>query len=160
MNISVSEILLWLFVINLGIAYGAGLYEARIILPQWFPKSSDTEFRVDGDAMCQANTGLRFWAFVTTMPLSLLALANLVTALQSQGLRHEWWLAAAVITLVERIGTFGFFIPTALKLMRANTLPALTATKMASRWMCLNHVRNALVLLGWLAALKTFSLSQ
>ena len=31
----IPDILLWLFVINLGIAFGAGLYEQRIILPQW-----------------------------------------------------------------------------------------------------------------------------
>ena len=31
----VVSILLWLFVINLGIAFGAGLYESRIAVPQW-----------------------------------------------------------------------------------------------------------------------------
>ena len=25
----------WLFVINLGVAFGAGLYEARVVIPQW-----------------------------------------------------------------------------------------------------------------------------
>jgi hypothetical protein len=29
-----KEIVLWLFVINLGIAFGAGLYEARVVIPQ------------------------------------------------------------------------------------------------------------------------------
>jgi hypothetical protein len=110
--------------------------------------------------MRQTDTGLRFWAFVTTLPLSLLTHANLVTALQSQGSRRDWWLAAGAITLVERLGTFAFFIPTAVKLMRADNLPAFTAAKSASLWMRLNHVRNALVLLGWLAALKTLSLSK
>ncbi len=32
---TVSRVLLWLFVINLGIALGAGLYEARIVVPEW-----------------------------------------------------------------------------------------------------------------------------
>jgi hypothetical protein len=32
---SVTEILLWLFVMNLGIVCGAGIYEARIVIPQW-----------------------------------------------------------------------------------------------------------------------------
>jgi hypothetical protein len=31
----IQEILLWLFVTNLGIAFGAGLYEQRIIWPQF-----------------------------------------------------------------------------------------------------------------------------
>jgi hypothetical protein len=30
-----KEIVLWLFVIDLGIAFGAGIYEARVVIPQW-----------------------------------------------------------------------------------------------------------------------------
>jgi hypothetical protein len=47
----VPEIVLWLFVINLGIAFGAGLYEKRIILPQWFPTAAESGFRVDSEAI-------------------------------------------------------------------------------------------------------------
>jgi hypothetical protein len=160
MNQYIPEILLWLFVMNLGIAYGAGLYEKRIVLPQWFSKSEESEFSVNSDAMRQTNTGLRLWAYVTTVPLTLLTLANLVVALQSQDPRHDWWLTAVVITLVERIGTFAFFIPTASRLMNAETVPAATVSTMVSRWVRLNYVRDALTLIGWLAALKTFSLPQ
>jgi Domain of unknown function (DUF1772) len=155
----IPDILLWLFVMNLGIAYGAGLYEKRIVLPQWFSKSEESEFRVNSDAMRQTNTGLRFWAYVTTVPLTMLTLANLVVALQSQDPRHDWWLAAVIIILVERIGTFAFFIPTAIELMNAE-MPAATVSTMVSRWIDLNYVRDALTLIGWLAALKTFSLPQ
>ncbi len=149
----VPEILLWLFVINLGIAFGAGLYEQRIVLPQWFNSSSEPGLRVDSAAMRSADTGRRFWAFVSTGPLTLLTLANLVVAWESQGQRHEWWLGA-----VERIATFSYFIPTAIRLMRAETLPPPKVEAMASQWMAVNHVRAALTLLGWLAALKTLSL--
>ena len=31
----VPKVLLWLFVINLGIALGAGIYEQRIVISQW-----------------------------------------------------------------------------------------------------------------------------
>jgi hypothetical protein len=154
----VSEILLWLFVINLGIAFGAGLYEQRIILPQWFRRSAEPGIRVDIAAMRSTDTGRRFWAFVTTVPLTLLTVANLVAAWGSQGQRHEWWLGAALITLVERITTFSYFIPTAIRLMSAETLPPAKVEAMASRWMAINYVRAALGLIGWLAALKTFSI--
>jgi hypothetical protein len=154
----VPEILLWLFVINLGIAFGAGLYEQRIILPQWFSSSSEPGVRVNSAAMRSADTGRRFWAFVTTVPLTLLTLANLAVAWESQGPRHEWWLGAAVITLVERIATFSYFIPTAIRLMRAETLPPAKVEALASQWMAVNHLRAALILLAWLAALKTLSL--
>jgi hypothetical protein len=31
----VPQVLLWLFVINLGIAFGAGIYESRVVVPRW-----------------------------------------------------------------------------------------------------------------------------
>ena len=136
----------------------AGLYEKRIVLPMWFSKSAEAGLRVNSEAMRQTNTGPRFWAFTTTVPLTLLTLANLAVALRSQGPRHNWWVAAAAITLLERIGTFTFFIPTAIKLMKVETLSAATASALASRWMRLNYVRDALALIGWLAALRTLSL--
>lgn len=61
-----TTILLWLFVINLGIAFGAGLYEARVVIPSWrnLPPRA------------WPNTGVLFWVYVTTVPLTLLTLAN------------------------------------------------------------------------------------
>ena len=45
-------------------------------LPQWFSKSEKSGFRVNSEAMRQTNTGLRFWAYVTTVPLCLRTLAR------------------------------------------------------------------------------------
>lgn len=154
----IPDVLLWLFVVNHGIAFGAGLYEQRIVLPQWFDRSSELGIRVDSAAMRRTDTGRRFWAFVTTVPLTMLTLANLVVAWQSQGPRHEWWLGAALITLVERITTFSYFIPRAVRLMQAEAIPPAKVEAMASQWMALNHVRTTLSLIGWLAALRALSL--
>lgn len=109
--------------------------------------------------MRETDTGRKFWGFVTTVPLTLLTLASLVLAWQSQGPIHDWWLAAAAITLVERVGTFAYFIPAAIRLMRAETLPPEEAGATASRWMALNSIRLGLGLAGWLAALRALSLS-
>ncbi|MCI1189238.1 DUF1772 domain-containing protein [Hymenobacter sp. DH14] len=153
--ISAAEILLWLFVIGLGVAFGAGLYETRIILPQWFRPSAEG-YRVDGEAMQRTDVGRRFWGPVTTGPLTLLTLANLAVAWSAPAPRHGWWLAAALLALAERLGTFGFFIPAALRLQRAAAGPA--TARLAAWWVRLNYGRNLLTLLAWLAALRAFSL--
>jgi|SRR5437588_5664690 len=155
----IPAILLWLFVINHGIAFGAGLYEQRIIWPQWFSRS-DSGIRVNSAAMWSTDTGRKFWLPVTTVPLTLLTLASLAAAWQSQSPRYQWWLGAAVITLLERIGTLSYIIPTALQLMREreDALPAAKAGVMASQWMALNRVRATLALIAWLAALRALSL--
>ena len=54
------EVLLWLLVINLGIAFGAGLYESRAAVLQWLLYSPDAGYHWDADAARQADVGLRF----------------------------------------------------------------------------------------------------
>ena len=144
----IPTILLWLFVINLGVAFGAGIYESRVIIPGWENTSPQT----------WPNTGLEFWVYVTTVPLTLLTLANLVVAWRNQGPRRYWWLSAAVIILVERIMTFSYFIPTMVRLMENGTLSQTEVTAILSQWMLLDYGRHILTLVGWVAALKAFSL--
>jgi hypothetical protein len=83
--------------------------------------------------------------------------ASFAAALGMPEPARAWWVGAATVTLVERLGTFSFFIPTALKLMRPN-VPETVAASMAARWMRFNWVRLGLTVVGWLAALETFAL--
>jgi uncharacterized membrane protein len=153
-----AEIVLVLFILSLGTTFGAGLYETRIVVPQWFQKLSAANYRVNTQVMLELDSGRKFWAFVTTGPLTLITLANLVVAWQSEPPKQGWWFAATVIILVERIGTFAFFIPTAIKLQKADTLPSEYVSRLASSWIIANHIRSFLTLVGWLFALKAFSL--
>jgi len=157
---SVRELLVWLFVIDLGIAFGAGLYERSLVIPEWFVGKPGPDLRVNREAMLRTDPGRKFWGLATTLPLPLLTIANLVIAFQSQGALRTWLLAAGLITLLERIGTFSYFIPTAIRLMRAgpDALSESRSAAVASLWMRMNLVRAALALTGWLAALKALSL--
>ena len=92
------------------------------------------------------------------MPLTLLTLASLAAAWQTPGAMGAWWLGAAVITLVERIMTFAYFIPAMLKLQRGQVSPASKTKAAAMCWANLNYVRSALSLAAWIAALRAFSL--
>ena len=68
--------------------------------------------------------GRGFWVGVTTLPLTFLTLVSLVCNWQIDGRERAWWLAAAAITLVERVATFSFFILTAIKLTQQETSAA------------------------------------
>jgi hypothetical protein len=144
----VPKVLLWLFVINLGIALGAGIYEQRVVIPQW-ENIPPQEW---------SNTGLLFWVYVTTVPLTVLTLANLVAAWLNQGARRRWWLGAVKIIVVERIATFAYFIPTMVWLQGTEGLPEAEVQAALSQWLFLDYGRHVLTLAGWLAALKSFSL--
>src|SRR5918996_5594783 len=154
----VAKVLLWLFVINLGIAFGAGLYEGRIVVPEWISSSPESGYQWNAEAARRANTGPRFWVFVTTVPLTVLTLANLVAAWRAEGAARRWWLGATAAAVVDRIFTFAYFIPRMLKLQRAEAVPESEVVAMAVQWKRLDYVRHAIVLVAWLAALKGLSL--
>ncbi len=156
MSETLSRILLWLFVINLGVAFGAGLYEGRIVLSHWLIASPESGLHWIAEAARRDNSGLRFWVFVTTIPLTLLTVANLITAWRAVGPVRGWWLMAGVAALADRIFTFSYFIPTMIGLMQAPDSSEAVAT--AVRWAKLNYARHAIVLTAWLAALKAFAL--
>lgn len=148
--------LLWLFVINLGIAFGAGIYEHRIVVPRWLGASRESGTHWNAEAARQDDTGRKFWAFVSTLPLTLLTLANLFAAWRVDGAARGWWIAAALAALADRLFTFAYFIPTLVGLMRTADSPA--AVAVATRWSNLNYLRHAAVLAGWLASLQAFAL--
>jgi hypothetical protein len=153
---STSTIVLWLFVVNLGIAFGAGVYEHRVVVSRWLSVSPESGAHWDGEAARRDDTGLRFWAFVSTVPLTLLTLANLFAAWRASGDVRWWWLAAALVALADRVLTFSYFIPTMIGLWTAPD--SAESVAVATRWWNLNYLRHAIVLAAWLAALKTFAL--
>ena len=154
----VHNVLLWLFVVFSGIAVGAGLYELRVNVPRWFPPTAGSAMHIDVDAIRSDDSGRRFWAYVTTVPLTLLTLTGCLVAWSPETARERWWLLGAGVMLVERIGTFGYFIPELLKLLRPGRLTVERAAQAARAWTRLNYIRAALALAGWLAALRALSL--
>lgn len=156
MTDTIAVVVLWLFVVNLGIAFGAGLYEARIAVPQWLKPSPAGGYRWDAEAARQANVGLRFWVYVTTVPLTLLTLASLAIAWWTPDVVRNWWLGAAAVSLVDRGMTFAYFVPTMINLMRGDAFGESQAASTALRWVRLGYIRMAANLVAWLAALMAF----
>jgi hypothetical protein len=148
-----QELLLWLFVINLGVSFGAGVYEHRIVMSRWMGQG-----HWNAEAARADDTGRRFWGLVSTVPLTLLTIANLVAAWQTAGPERGWWLAAALFALADRGLTFAYFIPTMVALMRAVESPESIA--IAARWRNLNYLRHAIVLVAWLASLQAFRIAR
>lgn len=153
-----TELLLWLFVINLGIALGAGLYESRIMVPQWLIPSLDNGYHWNGAGARNAGVGLRFWVYVTTVPLTLLTLASLVATWSAPDAVHHWWIVAVIVAMSERVMTFSYFIPEMIRLTRGDFLEHSRNAVRALRWVRLGYIRHATTLVAWLAALKALSL--
>ncbi len=148
-----SALLLSLFIINLGISLGAGVYESRIVVPQWLVRSSDGRTHWNVAAAVAANVGLRFWVYVTTVPLTILTFANLFAALQAVGPARNWWLTAVIAAALDRASTFGYFVPTMLRLTRPDGPTGDDAARLATKWAQLDYIRHGLTLAALVSAL-------
>jgi hypothetical protein len=148
-----AEGLLWLFVVNLGLACGAGLYESRVMVPLWFTPAEGGDTHWDAGAARRADVGRRFWVHLTTLPLTALTLASLAAAWRMPPGVRAWWLGAAAAALLDRATTFAYFLPAMVRLMGGERGTAQDATARARRWARLGHLRQAMPLTAWLAAL-------
>jgi hypothetical protein len=149
--------ILWLLILSLAISLGAGLYEHRIVLPQWFSRKPNGR-AWNAEAARDADVGRRFWGFVSTGPLTLLWLVNAIVAWNFDlGIVRNAWLVALAVILVERLLTFGYFIPVMVRLMKGD-LNDIRASNLAHQWAGMNWIRHALNLLALLATLKAFAL--
>ena len=156
MQTSITAISLWSWIVLLGTSFGAGIYEHRVVTPRWLVESADGSREWRPEAARQDNPGLRFWAFVSTLPLTLLTLVNLAAGWRSSNPVRLWWLSAAAIAITERTLTFCYFIPTMLALIEMTA--SASSAAMAARWLQVNHVRHVLVLAAWILAMRTLCL--
>ena len=154
-----NEILLLLFIIYLGSAFGAGVYEATIVIPQWTAVPAGAGIHWNAEAARRTDPEHKFWSFLTTVPLTLLTVASFVGAWYSVSPRRELWLGAAVVVLIERMATFLYFTPTMGKLQN-EAIRRSTVDTTVSRWISLHHVRSGVYLAAWVMALQAWAMAK
>jgi Domain of unknown function (DUF1772) len=160
---SIEQILLWIFVVALGIELGGGLYETLVVMPVWVssPPDSVIAFYRHNAANPQfaLSAGPRFWMFMTPL-VGLSALAALFSGLRTRPEHRKWRIAGTVLALVVVVATFAWFVP---NIIRLNSEAVLTMSgedvkSLTNWWVRLNWVRAVVYSAGWLAALKAFSI--
>ena len=107
---SLRGTLLWLLVVAVGIEIGAGIYEARVLVPLWAGAPPDSLLAYNVQELRPA-PGQQFW-IVSTPLVGLLGLANLVAAWRSRMSKRAWWVAGAGGVVGIVVLTFIYFVPT------------------------------------------------
>jgi hypothetical protein len=145
---------LWLFVIALGLDLGAGIYEARIVVPLWANGVPETLAEGNPFARVAIDAGMRFWAYLTS-GVAILALLALIFGLRTPAPERLWRTIAAVAELCMVAWTLLYFRPTLVRLFMGHgeglTKEAISAT--VRRWVALSRVRIVVTFAAWCAAL-------
>jgi len=154
-----ARITLWLFVITLGLDLGAGLYEARIVVPLWAGGVPETLAEGDPYGRVAIDAGVRFWAYMTTS-VALFAVLALAFGFQAPIPRRTWQTFAAVAELSVVTTTLLYFRPTLVRLFmgHGHGLSAEEITAIVRRWIVRSRVRIAVSFLAWCSALYALAL--
>lgn len=156
-----DRLLLWVFVIVMGIGVGAGLYEAVVITPLWAgsPPESFWGWRdiFAANPRYAPHGGDRFWIFVTPAR-GLLGLVLLITAIRLRGQERMWRLIAGTLTL----GLFAiaalWLIPMSMELFGRTAPGADEVVSITNEYVILNYVFQALGFAAFLAGLRALVL--
>ena len=159
MSSQLSRIILWLFVIALGLDLGAGIYEARIVVPLWAGGVPATLAEGNPYARVAIDAGIRFWAYMTSA-VALLAVIAFLTSFGAPAAQRAWRIFATLFELVAVAMTLLYFRPTLVRLFLGHGagVPSAAIIATVHRWVLWSRVRIAISFITWCAALRALSL--
>jgi len=155
-----SRIILGLFVVLLGCDIGAGIYEARIVVPLWAGGVPETLRQGDPFGRVAIDAGVRFWAYITSA-VALAAIVALVASFWAPAAWRRWQAASAILELATVTSTLFYFRPTLVHLFMKHGA-GMTGQEIQARvrrWITFSHVRIAVSLVTWFVALNALRLS-
>ena len=146
-----------MFVIVTGVAIGGGIYEVRVVYPNWMkdPKPETLTRRLRESS--QMSAGRRFWPLISPL-LTVLSVLNIWAALQTTEVIRVVWFAAAIAVAIKSIASYSYFVPTMmLKFAKPETMMQTELEGAVKRWTSLSPWRLYLEFPAWIAALWVLS---
>jgi len=128
----------------IGIEIGAGAYEAPAVVPLWAADPQAYYRFFAANPAFAMHAGQLWWIFITPLT-TLIALLAALLAGQLPSPRSRLVRIAGVMIFLMGMGTFGWFVPTIIRLQTAAVLEmgADQAKRTAALWASLNWIRTA-----------------
>lgn len=151
---------LWLFVIALGLDLGAGIYEARVVVPLWAEGVPETLAAGNPYGRVAVTAGIHFWAYLTSI-VAVLSVVALVFGVIAPEPRRKWQIFSAVAELTVVAMTLLYFRPTLVMLFLGHgaglSASAIAAT--VGRWVMWSRVPIVISFVAWCASLRALTFS-
>jgi hypothetical protein len=153
-----AQILLWLFVVALGVLLGGAIYEALVVTPLWAGAPPESVWGWNANPR-YAIVPKNFWGVVSPL-VTLLSLAAAVAGWAATPARRRWLVLSAGCFFVVTLSTILYFVPIIVALLVKNGagLSAEEITTKAHNWVNYGWLRFALVVVSLLAALRALGM--
>ena len=153
---AITQVVLWLFVLSAGIVTGGSIFEHTVLTPLWAgsPPESVTQWQYGG---IQG----RFFR-IATPTYALFSLALVVVSWLMPRQQRKWALVAGLSGIIGLVGTILFFLPILRKtqVTQGAGLSGEEITALVTQFRAWNWGRWAVLIGGWVAGLRAFSLSS
>lgn len=151
----ITTIAIILFFFTVTLSMGGGLYEALVIYPGWKHDVHPLTLRGKLQLSGQILAAQRFWPIVSPAQV-LLSLINIALAWRYAGAAHSYWLAAAVAIFINRVFTFGYFIPVMIrKIMQPENIEVSRLQAIVKQWIALSPIRVVVEFFAWVMLVMT-----
>ena len=156
----ITQTILWVCVMFVGIHIGAGVYEVFVITPLWAGATPESVTGWNPVPQYAINPA-RYWGIFSPV-VALLTLALLIAAWLMPQPRRKWALIAGVCLFIVVLSTVLFFVPILIKTIgtRGANFSGGEITAMVNQWVIWNWLRLAVMIVGWLAAIRALGMAS
>jgi hypothetical protein len=155
-----DEVLLCAFIFSVGLGIGGGLYETRVVYPNWAKDPTPDRLSEKLISSGQAGAARRYWPLVSPAS-ALLAIVNMFLAWDQVGMVRDLWLMSSIAIVLKSLGTYGYFVPTYIRrIAKPNTMDAVTLRRLVRTWTRLSPLRIVVELFAWITGMWALLLSR
>ena len=155
-----DQVLLCAFIFSVGVGIGGGLYETRVVYPNWARGPTPEGLLEKLISSGQAGAARRYWPLVSPASAAL-AVVNLFLAWHQVGTVRNLWLMSSIAVVLKSIATYGYFVPTYIRQIGKPTVvnPA-TLRRIVRTWAGLSPLRIVAETFAWITGMWAILLSR
>jgi hypothetical protein len=155
-----QQILLCAFIFSVAMGIGGGVYETRVVYPNWAKEPTPNGLGERLVSSGQAGAGRRYWPLVSPTS-ALLAILNAFFAWHQTGLVRTLWLMSSVSIILKSVGTYGYFVPTFIRrIAKPETMDTTALRRVVRTWTSLSPWRVLVETFAWITGIWALLLSS
>jgi hypothetical protein len=155
-----DQLLLCAFIFSVGIGIGGGLYETRVVYPNWIKDPTPTELNKKLISSGQAGAARRYWPLISPAS-ALLALLNAFLAWHQAGIVRNLWLMSSISIILKSAGTYGYFVPTYIRrIAKSEAMETSTLRRIVRIWAGLSPLRVLIEAFAWTTGMGALLLAS
>ena len=148
-----QQILLCVFVFSVGMGIGGGIYETRVVYPNWTKDPTPEGLSQKLVSSGQAGAGRSYWPLVSPTS-ALLAILNVLFAWHQTGLVRNLWLMSSISIVLKSVATYAYFVPTYIRrISKPETMNAAELRRIVRTWTTLSPLRVLVEMFAWITGI-------